>query len=436
MASKINKGEILAKFFDDGEYTALFADGAVSAACGYAAGQQAYAVYQNGEAVTVKDVEKNIKVLEMAAQTGCPVVTFYNSVGAKLAEGLDVLTAAAKLNEQIAKVSGVIPQVAVVLGVCGGTSALGAAAADVCIMAEGAELFFTAPFTSAAKGDKVAEAGSAAAAAKAGVAAIVAASAEEAAEKAAHIVGLLPANNLTGPAIFEFEQPAAALTAGAEPAAAVVDKDSAVELFAGFGKSVYTAFATVGGNAVGVVATGKNLCHNCVAKASRFVRLCDAFSVPVITIVDTEGFVPSVSDDIAGGIREVARLAATYADATTAKVAVLAGKAVGPVYTALAAADLRIAVEGCVVSALEPSAAVSVLYKSEIDASDNIIAATKAKAAEYTAEVCSAANAVASGAADMTCDAANVRASVVAALELLSTKRASRLPKKHGNMAL
>ena len=435
MASKINKGEILAKFFDDGEYTALFADGAVSAACGYAAGQQAYAVYQNGEAVSVKDVEKNIKVLEMAAQTGCPVVTFYNSVGAKLAEGLDVLTANAKLNAQIAKVSGVIPQVAVVLGVCGGTSALSAANADVCIMAEGAELFFTAPFTSAAKGDKVADAGSAAAAAKAGVASIVAADAAEAAEKAAHIVGLLPANNLT----FEFEQPTAALAAGAEPAkaaAAVVDKDSTVELYAGFGKSVYTAFATVGGNAVGVVATGKNLCHNCVAKIARFVRLCDAFSVPVVTVVNTEGFVPSVSDDIAGGIREAARLAATYADATTAKVTVLAGKAVGPVYTALAAADLRIAVTGCVVSALEPSAAVSVLYKDEIDASDNIIAATNAKAAAYTAEVCSAANAVACGAADMVCDAANVRSSVVAALELLSTKRAARLPKKHGNMAL
>ena len=162
MASKINKGEIFAKFFDDGEYTALFADGAVSAACGYAAGQQAYAVYQNGEAVTVKDVEKNIKVLEMAAQTGCPVVTFYNSVGAKLAEGLDVLTATAKLNAAIAKVSGVVPQVAVVTGVCGGTSALNAASADVCVMAKDAELFFTAPFTSAAKGDKVADAGSAA----------------------------------------------------------------------------------------------------------------------------------------------------------------------------------------------------------------------------------------------------------------------------------
>ena len=429
MASKSTKGEILAKFFDDGEYTALFADGAVSAASGYAAGQQAYAVFQNGEAVSVKDVEKNIKVLELAAQTGCPVVTFYDSVGAKLAEGLDVLNAAAKLNAAIAKVSGVVPQVAVVLGVCGGTSALSAANADVCIMAEGAELFFTAPFTAAAKGDKVADAGSAAVAAKAG----------EAAEKAAHIVGLLPANTLTGPAIFEFEQPTAVLSANAEPAkaaAALIDKDSAVEMYAGFGKNVYTAFATIGGNAVGVVATGNKELHNCVAKASRFVRLCDAFSVPVLTIVNTEGFVPSTSDDIAGGIREAARLAATYADATTAKVALIAGKAVGPVYTALAAADLKIAVKGCTISALEPSAAVSVLYKEEIDASDNIVAATKAKAAAYVAEVCSADAAVAAGSADMTCEAANARASVVAAFELLSTKRAARLPKKHGNMAL
>ena len=124
-------------------------------------------------------------------------------------------------------------------------------------------------------------------------------------------------------------------------------------------------------------------------------------------------------------------MAATYADATTAKVALIAGKAVGPVYTALAAADLKIAVKGCTISALEPSAAVSVLYKDEIDASDNIVAATKAKAAAYVAEVCSA-----DASADMTCEAANARASVVAAFELLSTKRAARLPKKHGNMAL
>ena len=111
------------------------------------------------------------------------------------------------------------------------------------------------------------------------------------------------------------------------------------------------------------MATGEKLCHNCTAKISRFVRLCDAFSLPVVTIAGTEGFVPSATDDIAGGVREAARLAGTYADATTARVSLLAGKVVGPVYTAMAAADWKIAVRGCVISPLEPTAAVSVLYK-------------------------------------------------------------------------
>ena len=439
MASKINQKEILAQFYDDGVYSVLYEQGAVSAAFGCANGQQAYAVWQDGAALGAKDVDKMVHVLELAAQTGCPVVTFYQSAGAMLAEGLDALTASAKLNSAIAQVSGVVPQVAVVLGVCGATSALAAANADVCIMAKGAELFFTPPFTSAAKGDKVESAGTAAAAAKAGVAALVADDPAAAAQAAAHVAGLLPANNLAGSACFDFQQPTAALKAGLTPAkaaAALVDADSAVELYAGFGKNVYTALATIGGQAVGVVATGEQLCHNCVAKASRFVRLCDAFSVPVVTIAGTNGFVPSTSEDIAGGVREAARLAATYADATTARVCLLAGKVVGPVYTALAAADLKIAVEGCVVSPLEPSAAVSVLYKEEIDASDNIVSATNAKAAAYTQEVCSAQAAVAAGAADMACTAAGARSAVVAALDMLRTKRASRLPKKHGNMAL
>ena len=439
MASKINQKEIFARFYDDGVCTALFEQGAVSAAFGCAAGQQVYTVWQNGEALGAKDVDRMVRLLDLAAETGCPVVTFYQSAGARLAEGLDALTASARLNAAIAKVSGVIPQVAVVLGVCGGTSALAAANADICIMAEGAELFFTPPFTSAAKGDKVEGAGTAAAAAKAGVAAIVASDAAEAAAKAARIVGLLPSNNLAGPACFDFEAPAAAFQAGQTPekaAAALVDAGSAVELYAGFGKNVYTALATIAGEAVGIVAAGETLCHNCASKASRFVRLCDAFSIPVVTVVDTEGFVPSAADDIAGGMREAARLSATYADATTARVCLLAGKAVGPVYTTLAAADLKIAVDGCLVSPLEPSAAVSVLYKEELDASDSIPAATRAKAAAYAKEVCSAKAAVAAGAADMECAPAGARSAVVAALDVLRTKRASRLPKKHGNMAL
>lgn len=439
-SKRLGKDEILAAFFDEGVYTSLYSGGAVKAAYGCAGGQPVYAVCQSGDALCVKDIEKNIKVLDTAVKTGNPVVTFYDSVGAKVEEGLDLLKANAALNAQMAKMSGVVPQIAVVTGVCGASAALAAASADLCIMAEGSELFFTAPFTSAAEGDKLANAGSAEFASKAGVAAVTAKDEAEAVALAARVVTLLPGNNLAGPAMFEFEAPAAALDlakySAQKAAEAVADKDSALEVFGGFGEHVYTALATVNGNAVGIVSVHGELCRNCVSKAARLVRLCDAFSVPVVTLVNSEGFVHSASADQAGGIREAARLAGTYADATTAKVAVLTGKAVGPVYTALANADLTIAVEGCTVSALDPQVAVSVLYKDELDSSDNFLNAVKTKAAQYAAEECSAQAALNAGAADFAVDAANVRGTLVAALDMLASKRAQRLPKKHGNMAL
>ena len=137
-----------------------------------------------------------------------------------------------------------------------------------------------------------------------------------------------------------------------------------------------------------------------------------------------------------GGVREAARLAASYADATTAKVAVVTGKAVGPAWVALCNADLTIAVEGCTIAPLAPQAAVSVLYKEELDASGNIVAATQKKAAQWAAETCSAAAALQAGLADFAVPAADARAALVGALDMLSTKRTQRLPKKHGNMAL
>ena len=416
-ANKPGKAEILAAFFDDGTYAPLFTDGAVSAAYGCANGQNAYVVFEDGSSVGVQDIEKNIRVLEMAAETGAPVVTFYDSTGAKLEGGLDLLNANARLTAEIARVSGVVPQVAVVTGTCAGTNAINAAAADVCVMAEDAELFLNAPFNAE---DKVANAGSAAFAAKAGVAAVTAADAVAAAKQAASIVALLPANNLAGPALFDFSAPSKALDlvkyTAADAVAALADE----------------------GSAVGIVATEKKaLCHKCTAKAARFVRLCDAYSIPVVTVVNTEGFGRSEGDDEAGGIRQAARMAGVYAEATTVKVAVLAGEAVGPAYTVFAAcADWRVAVQGCTVAPLAPEAAVTVLYKDEIFASDNIVNATKAKAAAYAKDVCSADAAVANGAADAVADAATARGAVVQALDMLASKRAVRLAKKHGNITL
>ena len=438
-ANKPGKEAILAAFFDEGNYSPLFTDGAVSAAFGCANGQSVYAVCQNGEPVGAADLDKTTRVLKMAAETGNPVVTFYNSTGAKLEGGLELLNANSRLTAEIARVSGVVPQIAVVTGTCAGTNAINAASADLCIMAEDAELFLNAPFNAE---DKVAGAGSAEFAAKAGVAAVTAADAVAAAKQAASIAALLPANNLAGPALFDFSAPSAALNTAkytaADAVAALTDEGSAVELYKGYGKNIVTALATINGSSVGIVATEKAaLCHKCTAKAARFVRLCDAYSIPVVTVVNTEGFGKSEGDDQAGGIRQAARMAGVYAEATTVKVAVLAGEAVGPAYTVFAAsADWRVAVQGCTVAPLAPEAAVTVLYKDEIFASDNIVAATKAKAAAYTKDVCSAQAAVANGAADTVADAASARSAVAQALDMLASKRAVRLAKKHGNITL
>lgn len=445
MAIATSGKEVLANFFDEGTYTTLFADAnaAVTAAFGSANGQAVYAVCQNGAAVAAKDVQKTAKVLEMAAKTGNPVVTFYNCPGAKLEEGLGALDASAQLIGTIAKISGVVPQIAVVTGVCGASSAMAAAAADICIMTEEAELFLTAPFVSAANGDKVVGAGKAEFAAKAGVVAAVVKDAAAAAAKAADLVGLLPANNLSGSAVFEGAPAAGRFTlakySAAEAIASIVDADSAAELYTGFGKSVTTVLATVSGNVVGVIATAgadATMCRNCVSKTARFVRLCDAFNIPVITVINTDGFVKSNSEDVAGGLREAARLAATYADATTAKIAVVTGKAVGTAYVALANADLTIAVNGCTIAPIEPSAAVTVLYKEELESGSNIAGDTAKKASAYVAEVCSASAAVVAGIADFAVDAAALSATVISALDMLATKRVQRMPKKHGNMSL
>ena len=446
-ATKKNEQKLnaLAAFFDEGAYTELYADkdGTVAAGYGTAEGCPAYALAQNGGALTSADVAKMVRVMDLAAKTGNPIVTFYDSNGSVLTEGFEALTDAAKLVEAGARISGVVPQIAVVLGTCAASQAIAAAAADVTIIAKDAELFLTAPFTSAAAGEKNPKAGSAELAAKDGIVELVYESAEAAVSAAANLVGILPSNNLSSAAVFDFEGPEAALDlnayTGAKAAKAIVDAGNMVEFYKDYAGGIFTALATVAGNVVGIVATAgpdKTLCAACTGKAARFVRLCDAFSIPVVTIVNTDGFAKSTANDVNGGVRAAARLAATYADATTAKVAVITGKAVGAAYTALCNADLTIALDSAVIAPVDPKAAVTILWQDRLADSKNLERDTAALAAEYVSSCAGAAAAVRAGAADLTADAAGLRGAVVSALDILSTKRVQRLPKKHGNLSL
>jgi len=390
------------------------------------------------------DIGITRRVLRMAGETGCPVVTFYNAPGTRLDTPAKVLSGTRRLAGAAATLSGVVPQIAVVTGPCGATSALAAASADLCVMTRDAELFLSPPFLAAAAGNGKAGAGGAEGAAHAGVASVVAESDAEAVLTVIKLLALLPANNLAETATFEFETPATAFSlapyTGRGAIEALADADSAVELFAGFGGGVTTALATVAGSVVGITATNgpeTYLGRLCAARAARFARLCDSYSIPLVTVINTGGFVLSSQSDEDGAIRQAARLAATYADATCAKVAVLAGRTFGPVYSALANADLTIALEGSVTAPVEPSAAVTVLYRDEIAASDKPIEAeTAARAAQYEAEQASATALLNAGLANFAVAPAALRGCVATALDILASKRLQRLPKKHGNMPL
>ena len=414
-ANKPSKEAILAAFFDEGNYSPLFTDGAVSAAFGCANGQSVYAVYQNGEPVGAADLDKTTRVLKMAAETGNPVVTFYNSTGAKLEGGLELLNANSRLTAEIARISGVVPQVAVVTGTCAGTNAINAASADLCIMAEDAELFLNAPFNT--PDGKLEGAGKAANAAKSGVADILAKDDAEAIAKAKKLAAILPANNISLAGNDDFAENDAAVSAsmkGADLVAALADKNSTVELGAEFGTAAYTAFASVNWASVAFVATDKaaKLTAADCAKIARFVQLADVFSIPVVTVVNTEGFEASSAAELAGSVRDAAKLAQVYASATTTKINLITGKAIGAAYTAFDSADISYAWEKAVIAPMNPEA-VKVFMGEEADT-------TPFKAASL-------------GMIDGVIAAEDTKQAVASAVDLCSSKRVAAPTRKHVN---
>lgn len=389
------------------------------------------------------------KLFDLAVKTGAPVVGIYDSNGARIKEGNDALNAYGEMLLWQNNLSGVVPQISVILGTCAGSAAMIALSADFVVMSEKAELFMTAPFTAKANGEDVEGAGSAANAAKSGMAHIVAADDEAALAEARKLVSLMPLNNLSASPICEFsavDGAETALRAAAEKIVGtdmkaivtnVVDAGSLVELHADFAVGAITGLATLGGSTVGIVATtGEPICGGACAKISRLVSICDAFQIPVVTFVNTKGFVSSAAAELKGIVREAAKVAHVYAEATTPKISVVVGEAYGPAYIAFAGrnanADMTIAWPSAVISALAPETAVTLLYADQISAEN-----TRADLEEkYKSEEASAFKAAADGYIEDVIDPASTRDVLISNLDMLAGKRVSKLPKKHSNMPL
>ena len=438
-AKKNNASQRLAMLFDDGIFTeidaAAAADCGAKAAYGSVGGATVFAFCQDagekGGYVDRAHAKKLAKVYDLAAKTGAPVVTVYDANGVKVDDGFGSLEAASAMLHKCAQLSGVVPQIAVVAGTCAGFAAMAAAQADVCVMAKDAKLFMTSPFADKANGGTAKEVGSAAFAEKAGVAAIVCDDEQAAIEKAADLVKLFPLNNLAPLPVFDFEDPAFAADA-----CGIADADSATELYAALGCGAKTWLATLGGAPCGIVELCGKLDKDDTAKCAKLIQLCDAFNLPVISIVDSEGFAADAEGDAAGGIKAAAKLAHVMSEATTVKLSVIKGSAIGSVFTTFCGAnggsDLTFAWPGAVVSPVNPKAAVVLFWEDKIEKDSDIESLAKA----YAAEEASAEKAAAAGLVESVIAPEATRMALIAAMDMLAPKRVSNLPKKHGNLPL
>lgn len=399
----------------DGELCSVVAGyGTVLGATAYAFAQD---VSVKGGAVNKSAAMKIRKIYELAAKNGAPVVAVFDSKGGDINEGMAVLSAYGDIVKASAAISGVVPQIAVVCGVCAGAAAMLASMADITIMTEKAELFMTAPFNT--PDGKLAGAGTAANAAKAGVCDILAKDDADAIAKAKKLVAVMPANNISLAGNDDFTENDAFVAAnmkGADVIAAVADKNSVIELGADFGTAAYTAIASINWATVAFVATDKaeKLTAADCAKIARFVQLADVFSIPVVTVLDTEGFVPSSEAELAGSVRDCAKLAQVYASATTTKVNLIKGKAFGAAYAAFDSADISYAWENAAIAPMSLEAA-KVFMGEEIDASPF--------------------NAAALGMIDGVIAAEDTKDAIASAVDLCSGKRVTAPTRKHVNFA-
>ncbi len=427
--------ERIASLFDGGVFTELDRFGNESVVTGYGMinGAPCYAFSQNveadGGAMCSAQAEKIEKVYSLAEKTGYPVIGIFDSNGGKLTDGMTSSNAYARLIAASGRISGVVPQIAVISGVCAASAAIWAQCSDIVIMSEKAEMFVTSPYI---LGDNIVTSN---AAAKNGAAHLVSADAVEAARD---IIAYLPSNNISAaseadciPAVGSFDTDDASAAIHA-----VADEGSSTELRAEFGKNAAVAFARVAGLSVGVTAVYGDITSDDCVKLASFIGLCDAFSIPVVTLVNSKGFAADCEAEANGIAKNAAMLTKAYSNATTAKLSIITGNAFGAAFTALAGkssgADIVFALENAVISPLAPEAASAIVYNERIlDGEDK-----KTVLADYISNYACAEAAAKLGLIDDVVNASDATSKVISALDMLASKRVSILDKKHVVLSL
>mgnify|MGYP000924907285 FL=1 len=398
-------------------------------------------------------------MMQASATTGTPFVFINDSGGARVQEGIDSLSGYGKVFYNNVLLSGLVPQVSIIAGPCAGGAAYSPALTDFIIQTRKAQMFITGPgvIKSVTGEDVTAEqlGGADAHMAKAGNIHFIADDDEQAVLIAQKLLSFLPQNNTEEPPIVDPEEivePDPALRDIVpvdgkkgydvrEIIARIVDRGDFLEVKAGFAPNIVTGFARVVGRTVGVIANQPNVMSgvldiNSSDKGSEFIRFCNAFNIPLVTLVDVPGFMPGVTQEHGGIIRHGAKMLYAYSAASVPKITVVLRKSYGGAYLAMCSKDLGadkvFAWPTAEIAVMGAEGAVNVVFRKEIEAAED----KEAKRAEliqlYKETFSTPFMAASRGLVDDIIDPADTRREIAMALELLANKRVSRPAKKHG----
>ncbi|MBK1613244.1 methylmalonyl-CoA carboxyltransferase [Rubrivivax gelatinosus] len=408
---------------------------------------------------------KIVALMQFALKNGVPIVSMQDSGGARIQEAVDALSGYGEVFYHNVLASGVVPQIALVLGPCAGGAAYSPALNDFIIMTRrNAHMFITGPEVIKAvtgRSTTMDEVGSAEMhASVSGNVHFIAEDDTQAVALAAKLLSYLPPNNTMDPPhrlnpelVLAADEGMNALVPEdpAEPMdvrqviARLVDGGELLEVHASWARNIVVGFARLQGMVIGLVANqpaemAGALDINASDKAARFIRFCNAFNVPVVTLVDVPGFLPGVEQERGGIIRHGAKLLFAYASCTTPKLTVILRKAYGGSYLAMCSqemgADVVYAWPNAEIAVMGAQGAVNLLYRKELGEAEDRAARAAELIAGYRAEFASPYLSAARGYITDVIAPSETRAQLALSLRKILNKRELRPAKKHGNVPL
>ncbi len=409
--------------------------------------------------------DKICKIMDLAMKTGAPVVGLKDSGGARIQEGVQSLSAYGEIFRRNVMASGVIPQISVIMGPCAGGAVYSPVMTDFIYQVDGtSHLFITGPdVIKTVTGEDVTFdrlGGAHSHAEISGVTHFVSADGRQALEEVRYLLSFLPPNNMEAPPFFtptdspdrmDEELTTIVPDSPNQPydmidlIEFVVDNGEFYEVHHHYAKNIVVGFARLDGYTVGVVGNNPavlagTLDIDAAVKGARFVRFCDAFNIPIITFVDVPGFLPGIDQEHGGIIRHGSKLLYAYCEATVPRITVITRKAYGGAYVVMnsrsVGADIAMAWPTAEIAVMGAQGAVNIIHRKEIAAADDIESMREDLVTDYEEKFSNPYVAAELGLIDEVIEPRETRPRVIAALEMLRTKRGNLPPKKHGNIPL